>query len=331
MHTKTLSLPLFGAKKRVRSTTVGWISLIIAIVAGSTSTPFAKVLGTSLSPLTLLLLSESIVLLFTVLSFGFVPLLEEIVKIKKKHIAPLISIGITNSIVAPLLIFTGLHLADAVNAELFLRSSSFFLFIYAGVFLKEKIKRAEILALMSMFLGISIVALRGFNGPISIATGDLLIISGALSYAIGSAIFKKKLTKLHPEVVLFSRGLMAVIFFVLVAPIVQLPIVEEITTFPIALIGALIGYGFLSRFMYLFSFYEAMERMSAHTVSLFLPLISVGSLAFAHVYLGEGVYWYHITGGLFIILGSIIFQFSSKHLKGDHLDRHLRHGNRHHV
>ncbi|MAE68276.1 MAG: DMT family transporter [Candidatus Peribacteraceae bacterium] len=331
MYTKNFSLPFFGAKQKVRSTTVGWISLAIAIIAGSTSTPFAKVLGTSLSPLTLLLLSESIVLIFTILSFGFLPLLEELLAIKKKHIAPLISIGITNSIIAPLLIFTGLHVADAVNAELFLRSSSFFLFIYAGIFLREKIRRAEILALLSMFFGISIVALRGFTGPMSIAPGDLLIIGGALSYAIGNAVFKQKLSKLHPEVVLFSRGLMAVTFFVLVAPIVQLPIVEEITTFPLALFGALIGYGFLSRFMYLFSFYESMERMSAHTVSLFLPLISVGSLAFAHVYLGEGVYWYHMVGGLFIILGSIIIQLSSKHLKGEHLDRHLRHGNRHHV
>jgi len=139
------------------------------------------------------------------------------------------------------------------------------------------------------------------------------------------------LSKLHPEVVLFSRGLMAIMFFLLVAPLVQLPIVEEITTFPIGLIGALVGYGFLSRFIYLFGFYESMEHMSAHTVSLFLPLISIGSLIFAHFYLGEAIHWYHIAGGMFIILGSLIFQYSSHHFKGANLERHMRHGDRHHV
>ena len=331
MYTKTLSLPFIGSKTKTHSSTIGWISLAIAIIAGSTSTPFAKVLGTSLSPLTLLLLSESVVLLFTVLSFGFVPLVEELFSIKKKYISPLIIVGFTNSIIAPLLVFTGLHVANAVNAELFLRSSSFFLFIYAGVLLKERIKRTEVLALLCMLFGICIVAFRGFAGPIEFAPGDLFIIGGAFSYAIGSAVFKKRLSKIHPEVVLFSRSLMAILFFIIVAPLIQLPLVEEISSFPVALFGALIGYGFLSRFLYLFSFYESLERMSAHTVSLFLPLISVGSLAFAHIYLGENVYWHHIFGGLFIIFGSLIMQFSSKHYKGAHLERHLRHGNRHHV
>ena len=124
---------------------------------------------------------------------------------------------------------------------------------------------------------------------------------------------------------------MAITFFLIVAPLIQLPLVEEISTFPIELFGALIGYGFLSRFLYLFSFYESLERMSAHTVSLFLPLISVGSLTFAHFYLGEEIHWYHIAGGLFIIMGSLIIRLSSKHFKGGHLERHMRHGNRHHV
>lgn len=323
MHTNTL--------KKTRYKAIGWMSLAIAILAGSTSTTFAKLLGTTLSPLTLLLLSESIVLMFTILSFGFVPLIEELFSVKKKYISPLLLVGITNSIIAPLLVFTGLHVADAVNAELFLRSSSFFLFVYAGVFLHETTKRSDILALLSMFIGISVVALRGFSGPLTIASGDLLIIGGAFSYAMGSLTFKKKLSKLHPEVVLFSRGLMAIAFFIVVAPLVQLPIVEEITAFPVELIGALVGYGFLSRFLYLFGFYESLERMSAHTVSLFLPLISVGSLTFSHFYLGEDLYWYHIIGGMFIILGSLIFQYSSHHFKGNHLDRYMRHSNRHHI
>ncbi len=331
MRTKTLTMPWINAQGKVDSKIIGWTALAAAILAASTSTTFAKILTTSLSPLTLLLLSESIVLFFTVLSFGFVPLFEEIVKIKSKYVLPLLVVGLCNSVIAPMLVFSGLHLSKAVNAELFLRSYSFFLFIYATIFLKERTNRTDILALLCMLFGIMIVALRGFSGPLVIARGDILILTGAFIYALGGAVFKKHLTKLHPEVVLFSRGVMAVAFFCVVAPIIQHPFLEEIKVFPIALVGALVGYGFLSRFIYLFGFYESMERLSAHTVSLFLPLVTVGALFFSHMYLKESVYWYHITGGLFIILGSIIIQYSSTHYKGKHLDRHMRHSNRHHI
>ncbi|MBT5237028.1 DMT family transporter [Candidatus Peregrinibacteria bacterium] len=331
MHSKSISLPFLGTNKKARSISIGWIALGCAVLAGSTSVTFAKELGAVFSPMSLLVLSESIVLLFTVLSFGFLTLIEEITSIKKKHIPSLLVVGITNSIIAPLLVFTGLHMSEAVNAELFLRSYSFFLFIYAAIILKEKITRTDIFALLCMFIGVSVVALRGFSGPIQIATGDLLILSGAVVYAIGGIVFKQKLDKVHPEVVLSIRGIIAITFFLLLAPITEINLINEIKSMPFALLGALLGYGFISRFLYLFGFYESMERLQVHTVSLVLPLITIGSLTFAHIRLGETIQWFHVAGALFLIAGSVVMQLSSKHLKGKHLERHMHIGHRHHL
>jgi len=326
MYSKTLSLPFLGSDRRARSTTIGWIMLFGAIIAGSTSTTFAKELSTAFSPLSLLILSELIVLTFTVLSFGFFPLLHEVFSIKKKYLPALLLVGITNSIVAPMLVFTGLHMTQAVNAELFLRSYSFFLFIYAAIFLKEKITRTDIFALLCMTIGIGIVALRGFQGSLTMAPGDLLILSGAIVYAIGGIVFKIKLHKLHPEVVLCARGMLAITFFFLFSPFTETVIVHEIQSFPLALVGSLLGYGFIARFLYMFGFYESIERLEVHTVSLLLPLITVGSLVFAHLRLGESIYWYHIFGAGFLIMGSLVMRYSSPKA---HLERELRH--RHHV
>lgn len=331
MFSNTLRLPIFRADHKIRCISIGWISLSLAIIVGSTSTTFAKQLGTDLPPLTLLLLSESIVLLFTILSFGFVPLLKELIKIRREKMLPILIICTTNGVVAPLLAFSGLRTAAATNAELYLRSSSFFLFIYASLFLHEKIRRTEVMALLCMFFGLSIVALRGFSGPITLAIGDTMLIGSAMTYALGSMIFKKYLPKIHTEIILFCRGILAISFFIIMAPILHISIVQEITGFPVVLIGALIGYSFLSRFLYLFSYYESLERMSAHTIAMLLPLMSIGSLLFAHIYLGEPLYWYHAAGCIFILLGSIIIQFSSSHFEGKNLLRHLRHGNRQHI
>lgn len=333
MNTKTLFIPLFGSrrKRRMRSQTIGWISLWFVIIAGSTSTPFAKQLSGSLSPVSLLFLSELIALAFTVLSFGFIPLFEEIAKVKSNKLFAMITVGLLNSIIAPLLVFSGIQQTAAVNAELFIRAHTFFLFMLSIILLHEKINRTHILACSSIFFGILIVALRGFSNGLAMQTGDLLILSGALTYAVGGIIFKKQLRTMHPEVVIFFRGIIALTFFIILLPILKNNLVEEITNFPLIHIGAAIGYGFISRFLYLFSYYEAMERLEVHTVSLILPLITVGSLGFSAVYLGESIQWFHVLGAMFIIGGTLIMHFSGGFMSGKRLEHHLRHHQRHHI
>lgn len=316
---------------RSKAKTLGWIGLIVAIVCASTSTTYAKMLTASLSPLSLLFLSESIVLLFTAMSFGIVPIIEDLFKHGKKLVAPLLVVGIANSVIAPMLVFTGLHMSKAINAELYLRTYGIFLFIFASIFLREKIHRTDIFGLLCTTAGIVVVALKGFSTGFGVESGDMLILAGALTYAVGGVIFKKRLRKLHPEIILFVRGAIAVTFFIIISPFLEHNLVGELKAFPMTLLSALIGYGFISRFLYLFSFYEAVEKLPIHTVSMVLPLITVGSLAFAHVTLGETLLWYHILGGTLIILGSLVVQLSAKHFRGKHLSWHLRHSNRHHL
>lgn len=331
MSTQTLSLFSLGKSTKSRSISIGWIGLTIAIICGSTSTTFAKQLTSAFSPLSLLFVSESIVLLFTVLSFGIVPLIEELIKHRKKYFFPLFFVGITNSVIAPLLVFTGLHLSQAINAELYLRTYGIFLFIFASIFLKEKISRTDIFALTLTFSGVAIVAMQGFTSGLMPESGDLLVLAGAVTYAVGGVVFKKQLHVLHPELVLFVRGATAMIFFFLVSPFIETNFLVEIKAFPLVLLSALVGYGLISRFLYLFGYYESIERLPIHTVALFLPLMTVGSLFFSSIILKEAVLWYHIAGGAMIILGSVVMQFSLKHFKPKQLSWHLRHSNRHHV
>jgi len=159
----------------------------------------------------------------------------------------------------------------------------------------------------------------------------MLILLGAMTAAVGSVIFRKYLKRVHPEIVLFTRGLIAIGFFFVLSAVLQASIIEQVKVFPITLITALIGYGFISRFMYLISYYESMEKLPAQTVSLFLPLVTVGSLIFSHFYLGEHIHWYHWAGGVFILLGSLALMFSHEHYRGIHLERHMRHHHRRHV
>ena len=246
---------------------------------------------------------------------------------------PLLILGLCNGLFAPLLFFTGLQYTTAINAELFGRMEMVFLMILAIAILKqEHLTRAHIIASAVMICGIAFVALRGFSQSLMLRPGDPLILLSTFTYACGGIIFKKFLVKLNPEMVIAMRSVIAIAFFLSATPFIEHTIVEELQSFPLALVGVLIGYGLFARFLNLFSFYEAMERLPVFTISLILPVGTLGSIAFAHFYLGEHIAWYHIFGGISIVIGSLIMEIGSWTLeKKKHHEPHLLHHFRRHA
>ncbi len=313
------------------SATIGGLALVLMVISGSTSTVFAKILAGGFSPLSLLFVSEFITLAFTVLSFGLVPLLWHLIQIRKIQILPLILTCLSNSVFAPILVFIGLRYTNAVNAELFLSSNNLFMFLLAIFLLNERITRTHVLATSAILCGILIVALRGFTQDIVFSVGDAYILGGSLLYASGTILFKMKLEHMHPEVFIFSRGLTAMVCYFLSAPFMEHTFVDELQHIGPYILIILLCYGFISRFVHLMSFYEAIERVQVHIVSLILPLSTIGSLVFAHFYLGDVIAWYHILGAICIISGTVIMRFTHPHFSAEKLEAHLKDSNRPHV
>lgn len=309
-----------------RASLIGVIALTVTVLTGSTTTTFSKILSESLSPFSLLFISEFITLAFTIFSFGFINLIEEFLAIKKRDYFPILLVGVANSVLAPVLIFTGLRYTSAVNGELSLGSNILFMFIFAGLFLRENISRAHIVAAGTVFFGLVMVALRGFTSGFSPAPGDLLIVLGSLLYASGTIIFKLRLSALQPDVFLFCRGLVAITAFFLTAPFMETTLLSDLQGLPTMILIVLFAYGFFSRFLGLISFYEAIERMQIHFVSLFLPFSTIGSILFAHLYLGDAIEWFHIVGAISICSGSVILRLPTPHMNVEQVKTNLKSG-----
>jgi len=301
------------------------------VLSGSTSTTFAKILAGHFSPFSLLFVSEFITLIFTVLSFGLVPLLRQLTKLEKGEIVPLILTCLSNSVFAPILIFIGLRYTNAVNAELFLSSNTLFMFLLAILLLNERITRTHILAISAIICGILIVALRGFTQDFVFSIGDVYILGGSLLYASGAILFKMRLATMKPEGFIFSRGLVALCCFFVSAPFMEHTFITELENIGPYVVSILLCYGFIARFVNLMSFYEALERIPVHIVSIILPLSTIGSLIFAHLYLGDALHWYHLLGAAFILGGTVIMRFTHPHFSNDKLKAHLKDSTRAHV
>ena len=330
MHTNTMSVRLPWQRASRSAPAIGWIALVTSIFAGSTSITFAAALAGALSPLSMLFISEALTMLFTVLSFGLVPIIVRLSRINRKHWVRMLVVGFSNSVIAPLLAFTGIRMTGPINAELFIRVEDIVLVVLAVVVLGERMKRHHIFGALCVLFGVTIVILRGFSEALHISRGDLYIIVAALFYGCGGIVFKRYLHSIAPELVVFCRTCVAMTAFFLVSPFLHHTLVQELNAFPMELMVALVGYGFIARFLNLFSFYEAMDRLPVRSVSLLLNLGIIVSIAFANFYLGSPIEPFHIAGAGFILIGSVLMEIDgiTRH-KLHHA--HLIHKHRSHV
>ncbi len=304
---------------------IGWLALSTSILAGATYNSFAKSLSPALSPLSLVFVSELLVLLFVLTTFGAVPMIRECRNLRGKDAAWLFIIGTINGLIGPGLWFTGLSMTSAVNAGFFGKIEIVFLLVCAAVFLKEKVTRAHIMAMCAILAGITAISLKGFaEGLQTIQAGDIVIIVASLTFATGSVLCRKFATHLKPHMLLGARSLTAILAFLAISPFVPSGLPAELQLFPLALLPALIGFGFISRFINSVAFYEALERLPISTISLSVGIDVVLGTVVAWAMLGEPIAWYHFLGGSFIVLGVVLLELLGTHPTKKALEHHVR-------
>jgi drug/metabolite transporter (DMT)-like permease len=304
---------------RITESVIGRLCLTLSTICGSTFSGFAKTLERAFSPLSLVFVSEVLNFFFILFSFGFLPTITRFLQLQRRQIVPLLVLGVLSGILGPLLWFTGLGMTTAINASLFARSEVIFILTLAHFVLGEKIERAHFVALCTILAGLMFVSLQGFTANISFQFGDLIIVAATLCYASGNIIYRRFLPHLEPHIALFARSLCALTGFLILSSIVQVRFVDEIGSFDMMLLPALIGFCFISRFLNSLLFYQAIGRVPMTTVGLFTTMEVIGSTLFAAFYLGEHIRWFHLVGGSLLVLGNVLLTYVKA------LDQHHHH------
>jgi drug/metabolite transporter (DMT)-like permease len=315
---------------KLSGSVLGWVALVACVFSSGTYNAFAKLLSGGLSPLSLFFLSELLTGFFVMFSFGVMPVFRGLARLKGKDLRSMILVGLLSGTTAPLLLFSGLRLSTAVNASLFGNLEPVFLVMLAVLVLGERFTQRHIVAGIAVLIGMVTISLRGFTDGLQWNAGDVLLVLASLAFAVGSIVFRKKLRHAQPHLVLFMRAVVAVSCFFLASPFISHPLIEEIRALPLSLVPVLIGFGFISRFLNVFTFYEALDRLPVTTVSLVVNLTVIVSIAFAWLLLGEPISWYHILGGGLIVLGTLILESGCIHRKQEdhkHWETHLRQKN----
>lgn len=305
------------------SAAVGWSAFALALVCGSTFTPFAKALGTSFRPMSLLFISEALTLAFVSLSFGFLPMLRSLLTHSRREKAWLVAMGLCGGVIGPFCWFLGLEHTSAVNAAFFGKTDLVFLLFLGSVFVGERVRQHQLFACGVILFGLIVIALRGFTDGVHLQSGDGLMVASVFFYSLSSAIIRKELQHLPPQITIMSRSMIALATFFLLSPFVQESFASELTSFPQELVLMLVGFAFVSRFLNAFLFYEALERLPLTVITPVGTFDVLLTSLVAFLVLGEPLQWYHAVGGVFIIGGNLMLQMLGVHEGADAEEQHV--------
>ncbi|MFC1612527.1 DMT family transporter [Patescibacteria group bacterium] len=137
--------------------------------------------------------------------------LKQLKQLKRREWSYLLLIGLIGGSIPFLLFFKGLAMVSSGNAALIHKTLFIWVGILAIIFLKEKLGRLQILALVVLLAGNFI--LLGFKGW-EFGRGDLLIFGATLFWAVEFILAKKVLCNLNSEIVAWGRMFFGSLFLV---------------------------------------------------------------------------------------------------------------------
>ncbi len=129
--------------------------------------------------------------------------------LKKKQWLVLLAIGLVGGGIPFLLFFKGLSITSAAGASFIQKTMFIWIFILAGIFLKEKIIRKYIIAGFTI-VSANLLLLK--ISDISFDKGSLLVLIATLLWAVENTISKHALGEISPRIVMWARMFFGAVF-----------------------------------------------------------------------------------------------------------------------
>lgn len=290
----------------MKKETLGTFLVICAAIISGFAIPVNKLLIIDLSP-TVFTATRAILIgigFFIIVSFknNF-----NYKKFKRVPWKSLLAIGFIGGGLAFLFYFTGIKLTTSGRAAFLHKTLPIYTIILAFLFLKEKVVKKQILALILMLFGTFILYSAKISSSelwVEPSIGDFLIILATFLWGVENIIAKKVMIKGESNfVVTFSRMFFGAIL--LFGILLGLGKLDQLLSLTIGQIGKiLISSAIL--FGYVFTWYWGIKLINVSKAAPILLLAPVVSLLLGAVWLGEPTPTLQLLGSALILLGAFI-------------------------
>jgi len=279
------------------------LALLTAIVSGI-SIPLNKIFIVNLDPLVFTALRGLII--------GFVFLVLSLVQ-KKRAKKPfkkvswkyLLGIAIIGGSLAFAMFFSGLQLTTSGRGAFLHKTLPLYVALFAFVFLKEKIPKKQLYALIAMLAGTVMIFASQIEPAMFWSNpqfGDFLIIGATILWALENTIARKAMIEGESNfIVTFSRMFIGgLILFGAVVLLGKFDLLLSLTAAQWN--NILISSGIL--FCYVFFWYWSIKLINVSKASILLLLAPVISLVVGMSWLGEPLPILQLVGSAIILIGA---------------------------
>lgn len=285
--------------------TLGSIAALLSKFTARTDVIFGKMLLKDATPL-LVAFVESLAAFFMLFFYIGAKTFFQNVKNIEKH--ELISISISAVLsggLGPVFFLQGLQHTSAMNTSLLVNVNPLFLSILGVIAFRETFSRSLISGLSIMFFGVLFLSTKGFSEGFSLNNGDYFIILSALSYSLGTLIFKKYVHNENITTLVAYRTTLATIIIaaalLIISPQELANIGRLSNQIHILGIYALVGI-ILTYILH----YYALENTTITNNALFTLTSPIIGAMYAHYFLGEQINNIHIVSMGIIIAGLLV-------------------------
>jgi drug/metabolite transporter (DMT)-like permease len=228
---------------------------------------------------------------------------KKLAKLSRRELVYLVLIGIIGGSLPFYLFFIGLSQTSAINAALIHKTLVFWVAIMAIPFLKEKISKGQILAVILLFAGNIFVG--GFQG-FKFSQGELMILAATILWAVENIFAKKVLSSVEPNIVTaFRMGLGSLIL--MTATFVSVP---QVLHKSLMLSGSQIFWillTVLSLLAYTTTWFRALKYASAITVTSVLVSSTLVTNILSAVFISHSWNWVLTIQAVLIFSGLFLF------------------------
>ena len=226
----------------------------------------------------------------------------KIKKFRKVSWWTLVLIGIIGGSAPFLLFFIGLKETTAGRAAFLQKTLPLYATLLAFFFLKEKITKAHVLAMLSMIVGVYLI--ESANIPLGIRIGDLLVLGAALLWAVESTISKKAMLDNESNwVITFSRMFFgSLILFSIIAIMGKADMLFSLNKQQIIYIII----STLLLLFYVLFLYWGLRFINLSKASIILLIAPLISLILGHIWLRERIFELQLLGSTLVLIGAFL-------------------------
>lgn len=230
----------------------------------------------------------------------------------KQRLFPLFLLGLTGIFAYNYFFFKGLKLVEAGRASVIVAQNPIVIALLSAYFFKERLTPLRVAAILLSVSGAALAITRGnpasvFQGGLGV--GELYIFGCVATWAAYSLLGKAVMRNLSP--------LHSVTHSVLIGTGLLLPfalIEGGIQAAPSYAWRAWAGLGYLAVFgtvVGFFWFYEGIQQIGAMKAGLFINFVPISAIIMAVLLLGEPMTWSLLVGGVLVISGVVLMNWSS--------------------